>query len=93
MSFEVGARVETGLFFIIFFKTFLHTFITSTFTEKNGKGTVAFVGTTEFAEKEWVGVILDEPKGKNNGTVQGVAYFNCEPNFGIFIRPTQVRSF
>ncbi|KAL6740016.1 hypothetical protein Aduo_013407 [Ancylostoma duodenale] len=60
-------------------------------TEKTGKGRVAFCGEVQFAEGEWVGVILDEPRGKNNGTVQGVQYFTCEPNYGLFIRPTQLR--
>lgn len=60
-------------------------------TEKNGKGKVAFVGTTKFAEGEWIGVILDEPKGKNNGSVNKEAYFVCEQNFGLFIRPTQLK--
>ena len=56
-------------------------------------GRVAFVGTTQFADGDWIGVILDEPKGKNNGSVQGVAYFSCEHNFGLFIRPAQVSIF
>ncbi|GMR47931.1 hypothetical protein PMAYCL1PPCAC_18126, partial [Pristionchus mayeri] len=60
-------------------------------TEKNGKGKVAFVGATQFAEGEWIGVILDEPKGKNNGSVNGEVYFSCEQNYGLFIRPTQLK--
>lgn len=39
------------------------------------RGEVAFVGTTEFAAGNWVGVILTEPKGKNNGTLKDVTYF------------------
>ena len=39
-----------------------------------------------------MGVILDDAKGKNNGTVQGKKYFNCEDNHGIFVRQSQVRN-
>lgn len=53
-------------------------------------GTVAYIGSTSFAPGKWVGIILDEPKGKNNGTVQGKRYFTCEDNFGMFVRPTQI---
>lgn len=45
-------------------------------TGKNIQGTVAFIGMTSFASGKWIGVVLDEPKGKNNGTVQGKAYFD-----------------
>lgn len=50
--------------------------------EKDFLGQVAYVGLTEFAAGKWIGVILDEPKGKNNGTVQGKQYFNCEDKHG-----------
>ena len=35
-------------------------------------------------------MVLDEPKGKNNGTVQGKSYFSCPDNYGIFVRQSQV---
>ena len=50
-------------------------------------GVIAFLGTTLFSRGEWAGVILDESLGKNNGVVQGVQYFQCEPNHGVFARP------
>ncbi|KFM67674.1 Dynactin subunit 1, partial [Stegodyphus mimosarum] len=57
---------------------------------KDVKGKVAFVGNTNFSSGKWFGVILDEPKGKNNGCVQGKAYFTCPDNYGIFVRQTQL---
>ncbi|KAK6359324.1 hypothetical protein TWF696_000485 [Orbilia brochopaga] len=55
-------------------------------------GYVAFIGTTEFAAGEWVGVALDKPTGKNDGTVQGTAYFDCKgPKYGLFIKPQNLK--
>ncbi|CAK0838434.1 unnamed protein product, partial [Prorocentrum cordatum] len=54
-------------------------------------GTVRFVGKTEFAEGEWVGVELSGPVGKNDGTVQNVRYFTCARMHGIFVRPSQIQ--
>ncbi|XP_026165156.1 dynactin subunit 1 isoform X4 [Mastacembelus armatus] len=58
---------------------------------KGQRGTVAYIGTTLFASGKWVGVILDEAKGKNDGTVQGKRYFTCEENHGIFVRQSQIQ--
>lgn len=44
-------------------------------TGKDVQGTVAFIGPTSFSQGKWVGIILDEPKGKNNGTIKGKQYF------------------
>ncbi|XP_058118563.1 dynactin subunit 1 [Anopheles ziemanni] len=57
---------------------------------KDVRGTIAYVGMTSFAVGKWVGVILDEAKGKNNGSIKGHQYFSCEENYGMFVRPTQL---
>ncbi|KAG1678661.1 Dynactin subunit 1 [Nymphon striatum] len=57
---------------------------------KDVKGTVGYVGTTQFSSGKWVGVALDESKGKNDGTVQGKSYFSCPENHGIFVRQSQL---
>ncbi|XP_061665051.1 dynactin subunit 1-like [Syngnathoides biaculeatus] len=57
---------------------------------KDQRGTVAYIGATLFATGKWVGVVLDEPKGRNDGSVQGKRYFTCDENYGIFVRQTQL---
>ena len=54
------------------------------------EGNIAFVGETQFSKGIWVGVILDSPDGKNNGTVGGIQYFECEVNYGLFSRPEKL---
>ena len=44
---------------------------------------ILFLGT-------WVGIVLDEAKGKNNGTVQGKSYFECPDKHGMFVRQSQL---
>lgn len=52
--------------------------------------TVQFSGNTHFAAGDWVGVVLDDTSGKNDGSVQGQRYFDCAQGHGMFIRPAAV---
>eukprot|EP00057_Strongylocentrotus_purpuratus_P028202 XP_011682676.1 PREDICTED: CAP-Gly domain-containing linker protein 1 isoform X6 [Strongylocentrotus purpuratus] len=52
----------------------------------NKHGHVQFLGETQFSSGEWAGVVLDEAIGKNDGSVNGIRYFQCEPKKGVFAR-------
>uniref|UniRef100_A0A915J1J4 CAP-Gly domain-containing protein n=1 Tax=Romanomermis culicivorax TaxID=13658 RepID=A0A915J1J4_ROMCU len=61
------------------------------------KGVVRFLGVTKFAAGRWAGLELDNPNGKNDGSVQGERYFTCRPRYGVFVPvskliPTDVKS-
>lgn len=61
-------------------------------TGRTCEGTVRYVGKADFdSEGTWVGVELDGPEGRNDGSVGGVAYFSCAPLHGVFVRPEKVR--
>ena len=53
-------------------------------------GTVRYFGTPKFAPGEWVGLQLDTPHGKNDGSVKGERMFECEMNYGLFARAHQL---
>jgi tubulin-folding cofactor B len=55
------------------------------------RGVVRYVGRRDGVAGHWVGAELDEAFGKNNGSLGGKAYFECEENHGIFVRPNKVR--
>ncbi|XP_076395255.1 dynactin subunit 1 isoform X2 [Megachile rotundata] len=57
---------------------------------KDCQGVIAYIGHPSFASGKWIGVILDEPKGKNNGTIKGQSYFKCAENHGMFVRQSQL---
>lgn len=59
--------------------------------DKGLEATVRFVGVTLFAPGKWIGVELDEAKGKNSGLVHGKAYFQCPENHGLMVRQNQVQ--
>ncbi|XP_029281093.1 kinesin-like protein KIF13B isoform X2 [Cottoperca gobio] len=56
----------------------------------NKNGTVRYLGPTDFAEGTWVGVELEVPAGKNDGSVGGKHYFHCNPGYGVLVRPHRV---
>ncbi|KAF3002903.1 hypothetical protein E8E13_002080 [Curvularia kusanoi] len=53
------------------------------------RGTISFTGLVPEIPGigAWVGVTLDEPTGKNDGSVKGKRYFECGNNCGVFVRP------
>ncbi|KEG15095.1 putative tubulin-specific chaperone [Trypanosoma grayi] len=54
-------------------------------------GTVRFVGRVAALKAGyWIGVEFDEPVGKSDGSVKGKSIFECQPNYGGFLRPDQV---
>ncbi|KAM6261976.1 centrosome-associated protein 350 isoform 2-T3 [Porphyrio hochstetteri] len=53
-------------------------------------GTLRFKGLTKFAKGFWAGVELDKPEGNNNGTYDGIHYFDCKEKHGIFAPPQKV---
>ncbi|CAI5695490.1 CAP-Gly domain-containing linker protein 4 isoform X2 [Oreochromis niloticus] len=54
-------------------------------------GVVQFYGKTNFAPGLWLGIELDKPSGKNDGSVGGVRYFTCPPKHGVFAPPSRVQ--
>ncbi|CAB4000974.1 Hypothetical predicted protein [Paramuricea clavata] len=53
-------------------------------------GVIEYLGETKFAKGLWAGVKLDEAGGKNDGSVAGVKYFDCEPSHGVFSKPNRL---
>ena len=64
--------------------------------KRHGKveiATVAYSGKVHFttSNNDFLGLILKNPSGKNNGKVQGKEYFKCKNNYGVFVRSSTVK--
>ena len=55
-----------------------------------GTGTVRFVGAHHVSGEPRIGVELDNPTGKTNGTVKGHVYFTCKDLHGELCKPKKV---
>jgi tubulin-folding cofactor B len=59
--------------------------------ESGFRGEVKYIGRVpDLNEGYFVGIQLDEPYGKNNGSFNGVPYFTCPNKYGIFARPSEI---
>ena len=61
-------------------------------SEDDRRGTIRHVGSIPDLPGvgAWIGIALDEPVGKNDGSLKGQTYFECEKNHGVFVRPERV---
>ncbi|KAL6720138.1 hypothetical protein ACLMJK_002059 [Lecanora helva] len=59
--------------------------------EPTRRGSIAYIGPIDELPgapgAPWIGIILDEPTGKNDGSIKGKRYFQSERNRGVFVRP------
>jgi tubulin-specific chaperone B len=57
------------------------------------RGTIRYIGPVPEIPGgggPWIGIELDEPTGKNDGSVAGKRYFQCGEKCGVFVRPERV---
>ena len=55
-----------------------------------GEGLIRFIGLHKAEKTERIGIELDTPIGKNNGTVRGQMYFTCPEKHGLLCDPRKV---
>ncbi|XP_077324321.1 coiled-coil domain-containing protein 187 [Lithobates pipiens] len=53
-------------------------------------GTLNYKGSMAFRDGYWAGVVLDKAEGDNDGTFEGIRYFDCPVQCGVFVRPGQI---
>jgi dynactin 1 len=61
-------------------------------TKDGKKGVVRYIGNLHFVDGDWLGLELPTAAGKNDGSVKGERYFQCQPGYGVFVnRQTVVK--
>ncbi|KAE9201670.1 hypothetical protein PF004_g18647 [Phytophthora fragariae] len=56
-------------------------------------GEIVYIGLIEGLSGDgWLGVRLDKPLGKGDGSFQGKRYFDCKPLHGAIVRPERVNT-
>eukprot|EP01079_Euglenida_sp_SAG-EU17-18_P011181 gene11181-2028_t len=55
------------------------------------RGCIAYLGEVSgLPAGQWIGVRFDEPVGQGDGMKNGKVYFQCDPQYGGFVRPNNV---
>ena len=47
-------------------------------------GIVRYVGPTNISSKDWLGIEFPTPYGRSDGSIQGVTFFSCPKDHGVF---------
>lgn len=54
-------------------------------------GVVKYIGPLQDKKDgDYVGLEIEHPYGKHNGTHNGKQYFRAKPNHGVFLKPTNL---
>lgn len=54
------------------------------------RGEVKYVGKVKDTKGYWIGIQMDEPVGKNDGSCNGERYFQCLDKYGLFMKAKNV---
>ncbi len=57
-----------------------------------GRGVIRWSGSLGDKPGKFFGVELYEPNGKNEGAFEGHHYFRCKPNYGLFVRSSNIKA-
>lgn len=49
-------------------------------------GEVKYIGPLSGEKQSYIGLHLDSPVGHHSGSLNGIQYFSCPPNYGAFVR-------